>query len=72
MLVGFGLTAMSPVHAEQVTFCLKGSDPSSKQVCFTGHQEATNFSPDELEAQQRELRYLLERRVSEARARMAK
>jgi hypothetical protein len=64
--------ASSVARAEQLSFCLKGSDPRSKQVCFRGRQEATNLSPDELEAQQREIRYLLERRVSEARARLAK
>jgi hypothetical protein len=72
ILIGLGFVSVSLARAEQVTFCLKGSEPNSKQVCFTGHQDATNLTADELKARQRELRYLIERRISEARARLAK
>jgi hypothetical protein len=68
IVIVFGLASVSLVRAEKVTFCLKGSDPSSKQVCFVGHQEATNLSPDKLEAQRRELRFQLEQRIADARA----
>jgi hypothetical protein len=70
-LLSFALAGAERAHA--ASSCLQGSKSDDKQICFVGPQDQLeNISPAEFEAQQRALRAELERRVNEARARLAK